>query len=365
MSPIKIVHVITGLKRGGAETVLLRLVTHMPDFEHQVISLTDTGDLGPAFEKAGIPVIPLQLSARRPSIHQLVRHLHRLKPDLVQTWMYHADLLGGLAARILGHKVIWNIRNSTLDSQTKWTTRATVKLCAHLSNSVPSKIITCSQHAQKVHEDLGYAFHKFHLIPNGIDCETFRPHTPWRQKIRTSLNISQDTPVIGMVARFDPQKDFPTFIKTAQQIAQHNPLVRFMLIGPGCQEDNYVLRKDIQQANLPIMLMGPRQDIPELLNALDLFVLSSAYGEAFPNVIAEAMACDVPCVATAVGDTAEIIGDTGLVVSPREPAALAAACLQILAKPPAGQRQRIIDLFSLDLMIERYKQLYEDLTKGL
>jgi glycosyltransferase involved in cell wall biosynthesis len=365
MPRLKIAHVITGLRQGGAETVLLRLVTHLTDFEHHVISLTDAGDLGPAFVEAGIPVIPLQLSALWPSIHQLVWHLYRLKPDVVQTWMYHGDLLGCLAARTLGHKnIIWNIRNSTLDPQNKWTTRATVKLCARLSNFIPRKIITCSQQAQKVHEDLGYASDKFRVIPNGIDCKAFRPHAPWRHRIRASLNLASDTPVIGTVARFDPQKDFPTFIKAAQQIASHNPKVRFMLIGPGCHQDNPELSQWIQQANLAesFILTGPRQDIPELLNALDLFVLSSAYGEAFPNVIAEAMACGIPCVATTIGDTTEIIGDTGLVVPPGDPAALAAACLQVLAAPPSGQRQRIIDLFSLDLMIERYRQLYQSLT---
>lgn len=361
----KIAHIITGLKQGGAETVLLRLVTHLSDFKHHVFSLTDAGDLGPAFVKAGITVTSLHFSLRAPHIPQLLQYLHRLKPDVVQTWMYHGDLLGGLAARLLGHKnVIWNIRNSTLGSQIKWTTRTTVKLCAALSSHVPHTIITCSQQAQKVHEALGYAPNKFQVIPNGIDCQVFHPHTPWRHKARANLNLSEDAPVIGMVARFDPQKDFPTFIKAAQQIISHLPQARFLLIGPGCQEDNSTLRSLLQQASIPVLLLGPRQDIPELLNALDLFVLSSAYGEAFPNVIAEAMACGIPCVATAVGDTAEIIGDTGLVVPPKEPIALATGCLQMLADPLNGQRQRIIDLFSLERMIEHYRQLYEGLVKG-
>jgi len=365
MSQKKIAHIITGLKQGGAETVLLRLVTHLPGFEHHVISLTDTGDLGSAFTKAGISITSLRFSLYRPNIYQLLQHLHRLKPDIIQTWMYHGDLLGGLAARLLGHKnVIWNIRNSTLNPQTKWTTRAVVKLCAHLSNKIPHTIVTCSQYARNIHEALGYAPEKFHVIPNGIDCQVFRPHTPWRHKVRAKLNLAEDTPVIGMVARFDPQKDFPTFIKAAQQITSYLPEARFLLIGPGCQEDNPTLRPLLQQATLPLLLLGSRADIPELLNALDLFVLSSAYGEGFPNVIAEAMACDVPCVATAVGDTAEIIGDTGLVVPPKDPTTLAAACLQILADPPSGQRQRIIDLFSLTRMIEQYSQLYINMVKG-
>lgn len=355
----RIAHIITGLKRGGSETTLFRLLTHLPEFEHHVFSLTDLGAIGPELVQAGIKVSEMHFSYGSPGLYRLSSALKEFQPDLVQTWMYHGDCFGGLAAYFSGYRnIFWNVRNSTLDLHlTKAATRTIARLCGLLSKTIPQKIVTCSYEAQKVHEKLGYEASKFMVIPNGVDCDLFKPNPEWRKKIRADLKIPHGVPLVGMVARCDPQKDYATFLEAARYVSLHSPEARFVIAGPGCS----AMQSKIQQEHLQdrLILLGDRKDVPQLLNALDIFVLSSAYGEAFPNVVAEAMACGVPCVATRVGDTAEIIGNTGIVVEPREPEALAQGCLQLLKSgPPEDPRQRILSLFSLDRMITRYRALY-------
>lgn len=355
----RIAHIITGLKRGGAETTLYRLVTSLPEFDHHVYSLTDLGEIGEELIQAGITVSAMQFSYGSPGLHRLISALKSFQPHLVQTWMYHGDFFGGMASYFAGYRnVVWNVRNSNLDPHlTKTTTRTIARLCGLLSKTIPQKIITCSHEAKKIHEKLGYIPEKFTVIPNGINCDLFKPSSSCREEMRATLKIPQDVSLVGMVARADPQKDFDTFFEAARYISLHSPDTRFVLVGTGCS----ALQSKIQREHLQdkLILLEARRDIPQLLNALDVFVLSSAYGEAFPNVVAEAMACDVPCVATRVGDTSEIIGPTGIVVEPREPESLAQGCLKLLKeKTLLSPRQRILSLFSLDQMVAKYKALY-------
>ncbi len=372
---MKITHIITGLGQGGAETVLFRLLGALDraEFENEVISLTAGGALADKIRALGIPVRELGLRPSRPDplkFFRLAAWLRQSRPDAVQTWMYHADLLGGLAARLARvPAVFWNIRHSTLDPvRDKPATIRVARLCARFSRWLPRRIVVCSLAAVRQHARLGYDSARMIHIPNGIDTQQFRPDPAARIAVRQELDLPQSAALVGMAARFHPQKDHHNFIQAAGIVLAAQPDARFLLFGSGVNPENGLLAAWIEQAGLSgkIYLLGPREDAPRLFAALDISVLSSASGEAFPNVVAESMACAVPAAATDIGDSAEIIGGTGRVVPPQDPSALADAVLDLL-RLPAGERQalgaaarrRVEENFSLERMAAAYAGLYQ------
>lgn len=374
---MKIVHVISGLGTGGAETMLWKLVTSLDPgrWASEVVSLTGIGPVGVRLQQAGIPVRVLEMRPGVPdprALLRLGRLLRRSAPDLVQTWMYHADLLGGLAARLAGSPpVIWGVRHSNLDpalnkSGTLWVARG----CARLSRRLPRRILCCSEQARRVHVALGYDPSRMLVIPNGFDLQVYRPDREARLSVRRELGLRESVPLIGLVARFDPQKDHRNFIAAAGRLQAQMPQVHFLLCGRGVDGDNRSLGQWIGERQLAdrMHLLGPRSDIPRITAALDIAVSSSA-GEGFPNVLGEAMACGVPCVATDVGDSALLIGDTGRIVPPSDAAALARAWRQMLELDPGQRRslgrsarQRVEQHFSLPVIVGRYQRLYSEVT---
>jgi len=377
---VKLLHIISGLGQGGAETMLYKLLTEMRSegFETQVISLLDRGVVGPRIEALGIPVISLGMRRGVPdprALFRLARLLRGLAPDLVQTWMYHADLIGGLAARLAGvPHLVWNIRHSDLDRhRVKRSTRYTAKAGALLSGWLPEQIICCSHRAAQVHVELGYRSERIGVIPNGFDLQQFRPNPPLGREIRAELGLDERHLLFGLVARFNPQKDHHGFIQAARQTVDAFPEARFLLCGPGVEWDNPELTAWIQAADLvrQIHLLGPREDMSAINNALDVALSASASGEGFPNVLGEAMACAVPCVVTDVGDSADIVGETGLVVTPRNPGTLADAMLQMARLDPEARlargraaRQRIETQYSIERIAAQYTALYRTLLNG-
>lgn len=375
---LRITHVITGLDTGGAEMMLYKLLSTLDpaEFSSQVISLRSEGAMAQRIRSLGMPVESLNISTGmpRPShLQHLVRLLREQPLDVVQTWMYHADLLGGLAARFAGRPpVVWNIRNSTLDPVTsKRSTRWTVNACARFSRRWPVRIVSCSAFARDVHVNLGYDATKMTVIPNGFDLSLFHPDAEARFSLRAELNLSPGTLLIGAVGRFDPQKDYPTLIAAAGWLHAARPEVHFLLCGDGLSDENTALTDWIESRGLQkrFHLLGRRSDIPRVTAALDLATSSSSSGEGFSNVIGEAMACGVPFAATNIGDAALILGDTGKVVSPREPASLAAAWNALLSLPAeqraalgAAARQRIETHFSLAAVAGQYAALYRELA---
>jgi len=313
----KIVHVITGLNNGGAEGVLTRLCLNGQDFEHVVISLTDLGKYGPQLLEAGIKVHGLKMSPGRPSFRKLFELSKLIKnenPFLVQTWMYHADLFGGVAAKLSGvERVFWGIRHSTLDkNNSKLLTRIIARVCAVLSYILPERIICCAEKAKDVHARIGYQKSKLVVIPNGYDLRKFSPDSESRERLRSEFNVPVAMPLLGMVGRFAEQKDHKNLIDALSLI--HSALdFRCILVGDNLNGQNSQVCEWVAHAGLAgkVLLAGPRTDIPEIMNALDIHVLSSNGGEGFPNVVAEAMACGTPCVSTDVGDAKAIIGNTG------------------------------------------------------
>jgi glycosyltransferase involved in cell wall biosynthesis len=371
---MRILHVITGLDDGGAEAVLARLCLADPTGGHGVVSLMGPGKYGASLIGAGIPVWSLGMPQGRLTlrgIRQLWRLLRRERPSIVQTWMYHADLVGGILARLATPAgVVWNIRNSTLSVEdTSSSTRLVVRLNAALSQRVPSRIVCCAVSAAEVHAGLGYAREKLVVIPNGFDPERFRPDPAAGQALRRTLGIAPDQPVLGMVARYHPQKDHRNLLQAVARLRRDGPRPTLVLAGRGLDRANAELAAMLEAEGLRdvVHLLGPRDDVPAVMNALDVHVLASRFGEAFPNVLAEAMACGTPCVATDVGDAARIVGDCGWVVDPGQPASLAqalAAALAARSDQDGWQRRRdrgrryVVETFSPERMVDRYRALW-------
>lgn len=373
---MKITHIITSLNDGGAEAVLFRLCTAGTAHQQTVISLRDEGKYGPLLREAGVMVYCLGMQPGRVSmggLTRLWRLLRQERPDVVQTWMYHADLLGGFIAKLAGvGRVFWGIHHTTLEpGKSKQSTISVARLCALLSHWIPSKIVCCANKTAEVHADLGYAQQKLVVIANGYDLGRFCPDRDTRNRLRSEWSVDAAMPLMGMVSRFDPQKDHKNLIVALGQLRQLGRAFRFVLAGKGMSETNQELTGWIDAQNLrdQIILLGLRSDIPAVMNALDLHVLSSS-SEAFPNVLAEAMACGTPCVTTDVGDAALIVSETGWVVPARNPQALAQAMTSALSlrntdavawtKRQQATREHIEANFSLGAMVRAYQTVWED-----
>ncbi len=342
-------------------------------FFNYVISLTCKGDIAEKIEALDIDVQSLGMRRGIPDprgIWNLRGLIREIRPNIVQTWMYHADLIGGLAAKGAGKiPVIWNIRHSNLDSKdNKKITFWTAKACALLSGVIPENIVCCSEASRRVHSEIGYQRNKMLIIPNGFDLEIFGPNKDARDVLRAELGIGRDALLVGMAARFNPQKDHYTLIQAVSILKKQGLQFCIILCGKDINWDNAQLKNWIKEAELEdrFFLLGPRNDMPSITAALDIAVLSSAHGEGLPNVLGEAMACAVPCVATNVGDAAELVSNTGRVVPPRNPKALAEAMSELLDMKPEDRailseraRKRVEDKFELGRIVDRYEKLYK------
>ncbi len=372
---MKVMHIITDLADGGAEGVLYRLVINEKTNEHHIISLMGEGKYGSLLREAGVSVTTLDMPRGGISIvgvYRLWKTVRLWKPNVVQTWMYHADFLGGLVCRMAGVKpIVWGVRHSDLDPERS--SRATImiaKLSSRLSRFIPKRIAVCAHRAVLVHAGLGYAADRMVVIPNGYDLTRFVPDAGSRSRLRQELGVPDSMPLIGMVARSDPQKDHANLINALALLSQMMIPFRVILVGAGMTRDNQEVAGYISQCGLKdtVLLLGPRGDIPAVMNALDIHVLSSS-SEAFPNVLAEAMACGTPCVTTDVGDAAFIVGNMGWVVPPRAPAELSVALAQAItewkdedtwSERKRMARERITDNFSIERMVKRYREVWAD-----
>ena len=294
---------------------------------------------------------------------------------MVHSWLYHVDMLATLALALSGRRratrLVWGIRCSDMDMRRYGrSTRYVLKLLPPLSSR--TDLVLCNSEAGRTaHERLGYRPPRWQVVPNGLDLDSFRPRRDERGAVRAELGLSEDDYVVGMCARVDPMKDHDTFVKAAAIFADTAPEARFVLIGAGSDEAGSVLDRAIAMSGIGdrFVRLGRRRDVGRLHAALDIAALSSAFGEGFPNVLAEAMACGVPCVATDVGDSASIVGDTGLIVPPGDAQALATALDALRCEGPDGRarrgaaaRERVASQFTLATMIEAYGALYRELA---
>lgn len=371
---MKVCHFITGLSTGGAEMMLCKLlsVTDRTRFDPIVVSLMDCGTLGERIEALGVPVYTVGMAPGRPTpaaLWRLIRLARRLQPDLIQGWMYHGNLAALVAGSFVPGRVpaLWNIRHTPYDLKAeKRMTAALIRLGARLS-SRPAKIIYNARISAHQHESLGYAADRRRVIPNGFDCGRFKPSETARLNLRRLLGLEDETLLIGLIARWHPMKDHANFMRAATRLAVRRSDVYFVLAGWGVDKNNSILMKVIQDAGLTgrVYLLGERTDIPEIMAGLDIASSSSSWGEAFPNVVGEAMACGVPCVVTDVGDSAWVVDDTGIVVPPRDADALAEAWVALIELGPEGRvrlgqaaRQRVVTEFSLAQIVRQYEALY-------
>jgi glycosyltransferase involved in cell wall biosynthesis len=368
-----VLHVITDLERGGAEGMLLKLLraADRDGVAHFVVSLKAGGVLSEEVRALGVPVhsVCLDGTTSLPAAAvRLLAAMRAISPDVVHGWMYHGNLLGGLAARMAGRgTVLWGLRHGPLlPGEVPLATRAVVRMGATLSRWLPDLILCCSQAAAAAHRALGYAGARMLVVPNGFDTSRFRPSPEARQRVRAALGVAPATPLIGLAARFHPVKDHETFVRAAARLVTARPETRFVLCGRGVDADNPSLRSWIAGAGLGdrVLLLGERHDLHDVLPAMDVATLCSR-AEGFPNVVGEAMASAVPCVVTDVGDAHDLLGETGRVVPVADPAALARAWQEMLEIGPerrqllgTAARTRIEKHFSIAVVARRYDTLY-------
>jgi glycosyltransferase involved in cell wall biosynthesis len=375
---IRVTHLIAGLDVGGAEAMLQRIVTRMDrsEFDADVVSLIPPGVVGQSLAAAGVPVSSLGMRRGVPSlpgVARLIRHLHRRRPHVLQTWMYHADLAGLLASRLVRRPaVLWNIRAADMDmTRYGWLSAWTVATCARLS-ALPDAIVVNSTAGLRFHERNGFAPKAWHLIPNGVDLAAFHPRPEARASLLARLRLPSDALIIGMFARFDPMKDHANLLEAAALFAQEEPRAHWLLAGEGMTPLNAALTGPIGDFGLAgrVSLLGLCEAVPELVAGIDIATLSSR-SEASPNVVLEAMASAVPAVVTDVGDAAAILSDAGIVVAPRHPAALADGWRQLRDCGAEGRaalgrigRERVEREFSLEAVVARYEELYRGYGGG-
>jgi len=378
---VVILHIVSNLTPGGAELMMKRLIARDIGggvHTHHVVSLREKASVGAVLEAMGVEVVALGVSgplSALAAVRRLVGHIRRLKPDIVQTWMYHADLIGGLAARMAGvRQVIWGVRATYLPHG-RGTSRATTAVrsaCALLSSRVPQRIVYVAEPARLRHEQLGYDPRRALVIPNGYEMPAAPADAAARGAARSRFGIPQDALVIGSAGRYNDLKDYPTFIAAAALLAARRPEIRFAVAGRGLDDENRELVAAIEANGLSgrFHLLGEQQGLAEFLAAIDLFCLHSV-SEGFPNVVAEAMAMAVPCAVTDVGAAALIVGDTGLVVPPERPEQLAEALAALVSEASDARRERgrrarerIAANFSMDAIGARYEALYAAVARS-
>ena len=371
----KILYITTGLSTGGAEMMLYNLLAKLDrrQFEPIVISLMDKDRFGEAIEKLNIPVYTLGMNTGIPTIQttkKLIQTVNKLKPDLIQGWMYHGNIAAQFVSSLSQQKipVLWSIHHSlhSLSSE-KLLTQALIRLGGLTARCV-KQVAFVSEKSKLQHENLGYPSQNSCIIPNGFDTSLFKPSTPIRKQFRQELGLPDDALLIGLIARYHPMKDHDNLLRSAKILLSNYPEAYFILVGTDVDKENTTLTNLIAELDISdrVYLLGERRDIPKITPALDILTSSSAFGEAFPLVLGEAMACAIPCVATDLGDSEWIIGDTGKVVPIKNPQALATAWQELISlstedRKTLGEtaRSRIISYFSLDSVVAQYESLYQ------
>jgi glycosyltransferase involved in cell wall biosynthesis len=372
-----VLHIITGLDdTGGAEMMLYKILSGMNREDSPPIVLSMESTCGPIckrIEALGVPVYSLEMRRGAPTpiaFWHLIRLVRRLQPALIQGWMYHANLLALLVKPFLSRPtpVLWNIRQSLYDlKHEKKMTAWVIRICAMLSR-MPARILYNSEVGAIHHEAVGYASSKRLIILNGFAVEIFSPSEEARAQVRQELGLSPTAILIGLVGRYDPIKNHKNFILAADHLSNSYPDVHFLLVGNNVDDKNKILIDLInnKKLNNNFHLLGEREDINTLTAALDISTCCS-HGEGFPNVVGEAMSCEVPCVVTDVGDSAAVVGETGIVVPPRDSLALANGWKELLdmgveKRKHLGKsaRERIISNYSIEKIASQYEALYTD-----
>jgi len=327
---LKIIHIISGLKNGGAEKTLYKICKYDKINKHIVISLGENKDkyfLRLSKLKVEIYSKKLSFFSFFYDFFSLSKFLKSFKPNIVQTWLPYADLIGGVAARIAGIKnIVWNIRYSKLDD-TKLKIYFGIKLLSKLSHIIPRSIISNSKKSIIEHINLGYDRKKFFYIPNGYNTFDLQSDQKKKKFFKKKKNLKNSIPIIGHIGRYNEMKDHHTLFGSLNILKSKKIKFICVLVGPKINHKNKELKNHIKINKLErfIKLLDEVDDISLVMNGIDICVLSSKDSEGFPNVLCEAMLCETPCITTNIGDAPEIVGKTGWIVERKNPLGLACA----------------------------------------
>lgn len=373
---MKIAHIITSLDIGGAELVLYRLLVAQPDntANVSVISLRPEGALAAKLREKGFNVYSLNVTglfSLISAVSKLVQLLKVLKPEIVQSWLYHADLVASLASlRLDNIRYVWGIHTCQLP-QRKPLTWLIMKFCAFLSHRVPEKIVCVANSAKQLHLSNGYAAEKLEVIPNGFAVADYQPGptVAVRNALRHALDLPLSAIVVGVIARWHADKGQDVMLEAIKHIQPRHPDVFFLFVGKGCDAGNVAMTRLIKACPYPekIISLGERADIPALLNMVDLFCMPSRT-EAFPLALGEAMSASLPVVATDVGDVEYMTGHLVKLAKPGDSVSLAQGVSDMLASSADSRTElgkklykRVSEHFSIEQMVQRYQQLYRNL----
>lgn len=365
----RVTHLITGLGKGGAETMLYQVLKYRTDREitHQVVSLGGAHYYEGPIRELDIPVTELNFRSRPASdFLRLVKLLRGT--DTLCCWMYHANFIGYLAAKLVKiPRVIWFIRHSSLDPElNKKRSLFLNRVCARWSNRVTAVAYNGEQ-SRLAHEAIGYAPEKGCVLSNGCDCEEYAPDDAAREDLCRELGLHGEKQIILSVTKDTPIKDIPTFIRAFGRLHRDQTGTAAVLCGGGIEPENRKLAALCAEEGLEIgrdvFLLGLRHDVPRLLAACDLYVLHSA-GEAFPNVLLQAMSCGCLCAATDVGDVKHILPDSHWMIQPGNADILAKKIVELLELPPeaaqsvrAQNRRTIREKFDIRQIVKEYEAL--------
>jgi glycosyltransferase involved in cell wall biosynthesis len=360
--PIRVLHIIPGLPRGGAEGVLLRLTVSLraEGIESSVVSLTTLGEMGPELHRHGVPVTALGIRGALDSVGGLARLfgvLRKEQPNVVQTWLYAGDLFGTLAALPSRRPIVWNVRSSDMKTHGRDRTTNLVPILAAVSR-LPKAVVVNSGAGQHYHERRGYRPRRWVRIRNGFDCERFSPSEPARRQIRTELGFDDDTLVVGSVGRYNAIKNHEATLRVAEVLMKRHSNVRFVFAGSGLDDDNDVMTSLARTLHVKdsCTFLGDRNDIEAVYRAFDIF-LSMSLSEGLPNCVAEAMASGVPCAVTNVGDTSDLVGGLGVLFPPHSVDAAVKACLTLAEMKP--EKRRLLGLEARALIVQEFSPAAE------
>ena len=369
----RVCHVITGLNTGGAERMLTRLVgaPGQTGLRHVVVSLMDEGVFGNEIRSKGVELYTLGMRRGAPSLHalwRLIKILRHEKPDIVMTWLYHADLLGSITAWFAGvPQLYWNLRCSDMTQAAQSLSSRLLRWALTRLSSYPTAVIANSEAGKRHHQSLGYRPKAWHVISNGVNLDQFHPDPHAGAALRAELGLTEKVVLIGHLARFHPMKGHAFLLNAASKVILENDDAQFVLAGRDVTVDTPFFAEQLSRTELAgrIHVLGDRRDIPRILAGFDMLVLSSSYGEGAPNVVIEAMACGIPCVVTDVGDAALIVDGAGRTAPPHDEPALANAILDILALSQAERqslgrqaRARAEEFYAIEAVTKRYRSLF-------
>ena len=367
MKPIKILHIITGLNSGGAENVMCRIIKNTPEINHIVVSLSKGGIHEQTLRNNRTRVYQLETNffSICSTIFQLIKIYDAIKPDIVQTWLIHGDLIGAILKIFRSESnLVWNIRHSDYSfRKTKIRTWPVLITLVFFSRILPNKILTCASSIRELYVKFGYPSKKFHVIPNGTSV-SLGIEGKYLKKLYKK-NPSLDLLYLG---RNHPQKNLKVLIQAVAALISLGFNLKLTLVGKDNEKLlNFVLKLP-ENVRQNIFLNGEKNDVRPYFSQANVLILPSSYGEGFPNVLIESMAEGIPCISSDVGDARHIIGNTGWLYKKNSMDELMLCIRQayeeinhnprLFLERRAESKTRVSKLFSLDVMIDNYRQFY-------